>query len=96
MPTEIEDKTKVYVLSTLNSLPYALSMGEIKEVVARVSKATGTVYGNYAPHLIEQVVHDLVMEGKIVVRDHDIGGWREYIARRHIPRFRTLDCDWQW
>ena len=75
----------------MNSLPYPMSMGEIKDSVARVARLSQT---NIGGDLVEDAVYALVNEGKIVVRDEF--GWKTYVSRRHIPRFRTLDADWQW
>lgn len=74
----------------MNSLPYPMSMGEIKDAVARVSRLSRNMGGNYCPSLVEKAVNDLVTEGKVVVID------LQYVSRRHVPRFRTLDADWQW
>jgi hypothetical protein len=71
-----------------------MSMGEIKDAVARVARLSQKMGGNYCPSLIEPAVHDLVTEGKLIVIDQFT--WRLYVSRRHVPRFRTLDADWQW
>jgi hypothetical protein len=79
-----DNKARQYVLSTMNSLPYPMSMGEIKEAVLRVSTLP------QCPSLVEHTVHDLLGEGKIISVDS------RYLSRRHVPRFRAIDADWQW
>jgi len=91
------DKAKGYIISMLNSLPQALTMGEIKASVARANSRAvldkskkGKPPANYDTSLTEKAVEMLLADGKVVFLDN------RYISRRHVPRFRTLDADWQW
>ena len=90
------DKVKTYILSILNSLPQALTMGEIKSAIARANnrlvldKTKGWIVGDYDTSLTEKAVETLLADGKIAYINN------RYISRRHTTRFRTLDADWQW
>lgn len=71
------------ILHTLNSIPRAVTLGEIKSSVAQYFK-------NQPGEEVKRTVETLVADGKILHSDC------KYMSRRHMPKFRTLDADWQW
>lgn len=89
-------KINSLVLSILNTLPQSMTMGEIKSAVARVNTRLDhvnvTSTGDFNdPQLVEKAVLSLIASGRVCSPD----GCR-YIAKRHCPKFRLLDADWQW
>ena len=59
-----------------------MTLRELKSTAARISKLL--------PVTVESELQDLIRRGLVLEEDD------KYLSKKHVPKFRTLDADWQW
>lgn len=94
MPLQAEDIAKSFVVCTLDAISQPMSLDHIKQSIGRLAnekRLDGVKLLACSAENVEEAVRVLAYDGKIVQVEYD-----RFTSRKHCPRFRTLDADWQW
>ena len=95
IPPHVLEAAEKLLLGVLNSTPTTMRKKDLYETALRVANKTKPVpdlaKAATVHEALDEAVANLVASGKVISPKTN-----HFIARRHLPKIRSIDADWQW
>ncbi len=95
IPSLVLEEAEKLLLGVLTATPVAMRKKDLYETALRVANKTrpvnDLVKAATVHEALDEAVANLVALGKVLSPRANY-----FISRRHLPKIRSIDADWQW